>query len=88
MLHSLKLNRVFADNILLNDLSFCICKNDFTFQKGDFVRFTVVQSDDTLCCHDLNELTFEITYVLSGWGISPEYVVFGFRSTIPHMDVD
>lgn len=79
MLHRLKLSVHFADAVLSGEKSFEIRKNDRGFQKGDMVEFTAVDDLSLTVEHDLNGRTYEITYVLSGWGIEPGYVGFAIR---------
>ena len=53
---------------------------DRRYQKGDLVRFSVVDRSTRIPVnHPLNECEFEITYVLSGWGIDPDYCVFSIE---------
>ena len=75
--HEIKLSREFQDAVLSGEKSFEVRYNDRGYQKGDFVKFKV---NDRRNVHEpLDDLLFEITYVLSGWHIEPDYVVFGIR---------
>ena len=79
MIHQLKLERAFLKPVFNGEKTFEIRKNDRGFQKGDTVRFKVV---DDLGLHvrtDLDEMEFKITYVLSGWGLEPGFVAFGIK---------
>lgn len=79
MIHQLKLERAFLKPVFNGEKTFEIRKNDRGFQKGDTVRYKVV---DDLGFHvrtDLDEMEFKITYVLSGWGLEPGFVAFGIR---------
>lgn len=79
-LHRIKLYEEFADAVLSGDKCFEVRENDRGYQKGDLVQFRVVQSDGLYNnTHELNDVQFEITYVLNGWGIQHGYVVFGIR---------
>ena len=78
MIHRIKLQKEFADAILNGDKNFEVRYNDRGYQKGDKVIFSVVDGSFEEN-HPLNVATFEITYVLSGWGIQDGYVVFGIK---------
>lgn len=79
-LHRIKLREEFADAVLSGDKCFEVRENDRGYQKGDLVQFRLVRSDGLYNnTHELNGVQFEITYVLSGWGIKDNYVVFGIR---------
>ena len=74
--HVLKLSEEFADAVLHREKTFEVRKNDRGFQKGDEVKFIVVDNLGLYRVHPLEDMAFRITYVLSGWHIDPEYVVF------------
>ena len=83
--HKIKIDEEFADAVLCGDKNFEIRKNDRGYQKGDHVIFDVVGIFDisiwgkTHLDHPLNDLEFEITYVLNGWHVEQDYVVFGIK---------
>ena len=82
MEHRIKLSEDFAEAVLNGDKSFEIRKNDRGYQKGDIVIFTVVERDNphfTVAANPLNGRMYEITYVISGWGLQDGYVAFGIR---------
>ena len=80
MYHQLKLREAFAEPILRGEKNFEVRYNcDRGFQKGDHVKFFVVDNEMTQVKHPVAEKVYEITYVLSGVGLRPEYVVFGIR---------
>ena len=88
MTHVLKLNYHFATAVSRGEKNFEIRKNDRGFQKGDYVGFVVVDNDGKpfyekpeMSC--LFNKVFEITYVLSGWGLQDGYVVFGIKLCKP-----
>lgn len=77
-IHVLKLHKEFADAVLNGEKPFEVRYNDRGYQKGDYVKFQVMDGyfkEE----HPLNECVFEITYVLYGWGVKEDYVVFGIR---------
>ncbi len=75
--HEIKLSREFQDAVLSGDKPFEVRYNDRGYQKGDFVKFHVV--DRRNVTEPLDDKLFVITYVLSGWHIEQDYVVFGIR---------
>lgn len=82
MVHRIKLLEDFAEAVLNGDKSFEIRKNDRGYQKGDTVIFRVVERNNPtfeVATSPLNGRLFEITYVISGWGLQDGYVAFGIR---------
>ena len=81
MVHMIKIRESFANAVLRGDKTFEIRKNDRGYQKGDSVQFTVLYDSDgcEMIDHPLSKNLYEITYVLSGWGIEDGYVVFGIK---------
>ena len=80
MTHNLKISDKFADAVLNGDKTFEVRYNDRGYNKGDKIIFTVV--DDykiPVLVHPLTDKMFEITYVLAGWGIKEDYVVFSIK---------
>ncbi len=79
-LYELKLLWTFENDILEGLKTFEVRKNDRGFQKGDIVRFKVVDArPNPSLHHPIEEKEYEITYVLNGWGIKNGYVVFGIK---------
>ena len=75
-----KILEPFADAVLSGEKTFEIRKNDEGYQKGDIIRFKVMSSECfTNPSHPLNDSRYEITYVLSGWGLKEDYCVFGIK---------
>lgn len=80
MEHELKIKEQFAEAICRGDKNFEIRYNDRGFQKGDTVRFQVIDEYKQKIYHDpLSGRVYAITYVLSGWGVREGYVAFGIR---------
>ena len=79
MTHKIKLQKEFADSVLSGDKCFEIRKNDRGYQKGDMVQFQVMDGMYEAYNQPLNKITYEITYVINGWGLENGYVVFGIR---------
>jgi hypothetical protein len=82
MHHDLKIRKCFADAIVAGDKTFEVRFNcDRGFQKGDTVNFHVFEnkiSDEELA-HPIGGIVYEITYVLSGYGLDNQFVAFSFR---------
>lgn len=76
MLHELKIRKEFADSIITGLKTFEVRENDRGFNAGDRVRFKAVDDCGVAIEHPINRDAYEITYVLSGWGIESGYVVF------------
>ena len=81
MTHNIKIKESFSDAVNRGDKTFEVRKNDRGYQKGDHVRFEVLYDSDgcEMIDHPLSKKCFEITYVLSGWGIEDGYCVFGIK---------
>lgn len=77
MIHGIKLLVTFADAVLEGRKNFEVRENDRGYQRGDIVRFTVIDKAGNRVEHPLEIEQFVITYVLSGWGIRDGFVVFG-----------
>lgn len=80
-LHKIKIREEFADDVFSGNKCFEVRENDRGYQKGDLIQFETVESMGLTRYHKLNDVKFEITYVLSGWGIKNGYVAFGIRRT-------
>ena len=78
-IHRLKIMKDFADAVIGGEKTFEIRKNDRGYQKGDIIIFDV--RDDMMCQlkHPLNLMTYEITYVLNGWGLENGYVALAIK---------
>ena len=79
--HVLKLNSNFATAVFSGLKTFEIRKNDRGFQTGDRILFSVVDDNGRDVGHPLNNIPFEITYILSGWGIENGYVGLAIKKT-------
>jgi ASC-1-like (ASCH) protein len=79
MRHIIKIREEFADAVLNGDKTFEVRFNDRGYQKGDTVKFRVVTGAGIEYHHPINEMEFEITYVLSGWGLTDGYVAFAIK---------
>lgn len=81
--HHIKIQQEFADAIISGEKTFEVRKNDRGYQKGDLIRFHVVDEGypitSPITSHLLNDKTYEITYVLSGWGLREGYVALAIK---------
>lgn len=77
-IHELKIKETFFKAIETGEKTFEIRQNDRGFQRGDFIRFTVDPDYPEKVLYKVDVL-FEITYVLSGWGLKDGYVALGIR---------
>ncbi len=78
-IHNIKILDSFADDVYSGVKPFEVRKNDRGYQTGDGVKFEVVDRGDAPVSHALNGILFQITYVLSGWGLKNGYVAFGLN---------
>ena len=79
MTHKIKIMDVFADAVISGQKSFEVRLNDRNYQRGDYVVFTAVNESKVNINHPINKEEYEITYVLSGWGLKDGYVAFGIK---------
>ena len=80
MTHVIKILESFTDAILLGQKTFEVRENDRGYQKGDVIWFSPVDKHgNKVFDNNISTKKYEITYVLSGWGIKEGYVVFGIR---------
>lgn len=78
--HKLKINEGFAEDVYNGRRNFDIRFNDRGYQAGDLIKYTVVDKHDYPCTdHLLSMRTYQITYVLSGYGLKDNYVAFGIK---------
>lgn len=81
--HDLKILNDFADSIVAEDKTFEIRENNKGFQKGDFIKF---QAIDTMginnFSHLINNKLYEITFVLSGWGLKDGVVALAIKEKV------
>lgn len=90
-LHKIKLDIEYCDAVLEGIKPFEVRKNDWLYQKGDLIKFIPVENregvsfDGTIyqyvveVDHPIERETYQITFVVSGRGVSPEYVVLGIE---------
>lgn len=77
-IHEIKLDIEFCDAVLNGEKTFEIRKNDRGYQKGDRIKFAPV--DGLIhAYHKVSKQEYEITYVLSGWGLKEGYVALSIK---------
>lgn len=76
--HKLKLEIDFCEAVLNGTKTFEIRKNDRGYQKGDHIKFLPIDNG-VMTVHNISKKEYEITYVLSGWGLKEGYVVLAIR---------
>lgn len=75
-IHNLKLSLEFCNDVYNNIKTFEIRLNDRNYQVGDKIIFTPYDiAHKKVCRHPIENITYEIKYILSGWGIKDGYVV-------------
>ena len=80
MMHEIKLKQDFVEAVSSGRKSFEVRKNDRGYQTGDLIRFIPLDEDgDPNYDSPLYSKLFRITYLLSGWGIEKDYVVFSIE---------
>lgn len=77
-IHNIKLEYDFCDSVCIGEKPFEIRNNDREYQKGDKIRFQAVRNG-LEAHHPINQKIYDITYVLSGWGLQDGYVALGIR---------
>ena len=79
MIHEIKLDTQFCDAVLCGEKTFEVRRNDRDYQKGDWIRFIPIGLLHAPTNHPLANKMYEITYVLSGWGIQEGFCVFAIK---------
>lgn len=81
MTHKIKIQKEFANAVYLGEKTFEVRINDRGYQKGDLIEFKVMDGSLRDSTHPLNDMTFEITYVLGSFaGLAPNFVAFAIRN--------
>lgn len=76
--HKLKLDMNFCDDVLSGRKNFEVRYNDRGYQAGDTVSF-IPYVGMLRSHHEVEDKKYQITYVLNGWGLKNNYVVFGIK---------
>ena len=88
--HQIKLRESFCDAVNSGEKNFEIRKNDRGYNKGDRITFIPISNgeDRQRIEHPVSKKIYEITYVLSGWGLEPGFVVFGIKELTNEFQFD
>lgn len=78
--HELKCWPPFFAAIEDGDKTFEVRKNDRGFQRGDVLWLREYEPEKHANNYTGAEIRKVVTYVLSGWGVEPGYVVLGLAS--------
>ena len=82
MEHHIKLKQPYCDPVLHGEKTFEVRNNDRNYQRGDRVVFIPVdESGEHQIEHSVKNKVYYITYVHSGLGLAPGFVVFGIKDT-------
>ena len=79
MKHELKLRIEYADAVNSGMKSFEIRKDDRGYQRGDTVKFKVIDNCGVHIEHPVEEKEYLIGYVLHGWGLEQNWCAFSIR---------
>ena len=80
--HNIRLRVEFCDAVVWGEKSFEIRRNDRGYQRGDHIIFQAVERDGQKIYsvpHPVNDLEFEITYVLNGYGLENGFVALAIK---------
>ena len=88
MTHEIKLDISFCDSVYQGLKTFEVRNNDRGYQKGDLIKFIPVGNMLIPVEHPIRDKTYEITYVLSGWGIKEGYCVFAIKESEAENETD
>lgn len=81
MLHELKIQENYYNEVLKGDKTFELRKNDRDYQVGDYVVFNIIKDG---AVYPTNEI-YKITYVLKDvekYGLDKEYCIFSIKRLI------
>ena len=80
--HKLKLHKEFVKPVLEGIKTFEIRFNDRNYRVGDTLEFLPfdLEAKEKVSMPEIEGKVFEITYILEGWGLCENYVVFAFKN--------
>lgn len=76
MIHNLKIKKKYADRILTGEKTFEVRLNDRDYQKGDIIKFRVIDKKmpkQGEPYHEIEDMEFLISYIHTGYGMSNEF---------------
>ena len=77
--HTIKLSEHYENAVLSGEKNFEVRYNDRGYQKGDRINFKVVDNLGVEMPSPLELKTYEITYLIHGYGLEKDWCVFGFK---------
>lgn len=77
--YTLNIYPQFADPIFEGSRTFDVRENSAGFQTGDLIRYTCISGEGTTLEHPINNALYQISYIMSGWGICKNNVVFALQ---------
>lgn len=80
--HVLDIVEPFANAVHDGRKTFEIRNTKHGIQVGDLIKFRVVHKGMLFSWpvnHPLDSRTFEVAYILSGWGVQPDHVAFSIK---------
>ncbi len=77
--HNIKINTEFCDSVVSKEKTFELRNNDRGYQKGDHIKFRSVDKIGMHIFHEIEQKEYEITYVLSGYGLKEGTVALSIR---------
>lgn len=80
--HKIKLAEQFCGVVDCGIKTFEIRKDDRDYNAGDFVQFIPVKNVNGEAIpfeHPVSKKTFEIEYLIDGWGLKDGYVAFSIK---------
>ena len=83
--HKLMLHKEFVKPVLEGKKTFEIRFNDRNYRVGDTLEFLPfdpfdLEANEKVSMSEIEGKVFEITYILEGWGLCENYVVFAFKN--------
>lgn len=83
-IHELKIQEDFANAVYAGDKTFELRYNDRGYQKGDLIKFQAIDNNKSKIYHPINNLLYEITYVINGWGLKEDWVALAIKEVTKH----
>lgn len=88
--HEIKLDILFCNAVYKWQKTFELRANDRGYKVGDYIKFKPVETRNgivTMIKHPIQDKTYRITYLLSGWGLKDGYCVFSIER-VPEVTTD
>lgn len=82
MIHEIKIQKDYADRIIDGVKKFEVRKNDRDYQRGDYLKFIVMDGIWEEPTHKLTGTEWKIIYIHTGLGMQPDYVILGIERIV------